>query len=406
MSTTDLPPAPAEEQAALVALASLDNIGPSTLLDLHRSDGAPAAFEAICRRKFGDIRALTERVPLADRRSRLSRQARSLDPAALLEAQLARGHRLLIADRAGYPSGLLEDPNPPAILFVEGDTSLLDNRAVAIVGTRNTTRIGREIAADLGRDLARQGITVVSGLAIGIDAAAHGGALEALDGSVEPHGQLALTQPGRPIGVIASGLDIAYPRRHTALHRRIAATGLLVSELPVGHRPNRWRFPARNRLIAALSAGIVVVESRLTGGSMSTVDEAAKRGLEVMAVPGHPLAPASAGTNQLIFDGAALVRDVADILLTVGWDPVTPAPTAVRPTGEPADTDTPAGVAAAVLDRLEDGPASMAELVDRLEAPMAEVAAALLGLEANRFVVADNGWFELAARGAAALDPR
>lgn len=402
MNPDPRPAATDGETAALIALAGLEGIGPATLLDIHRSDGAEAGLDAIATGRFDRVRALAERLPPGDRRRRLVRQARTLEPASLLTAQRAHGRHVLVADRAGYPSILDDDPAPPAILFAEGDVRLLGTRAVAIVGTRNTTRIGREISARLGEELGARGIGVVSGLALGIDAAAHDGVLAHLDAPRHPDRS---TASGRPIAVIASGLDISYPRRHTALQRRVVDTGVVVSEVPLGLRPARWRFPARNRLIAALSAGVVVVESRLTGGSMSTVEEAAARGLEVMAVPGHPLAPASAGTNQLIFDGAGLVRDVADICSALGWD-LPPLPTADEErTGEPGGPDAVEGVERLVLDQLLDGPASMAELVDRMDTPMAEIAAALIRLEVDRFVVGDNGWFELAGRGLGRSEP-
>lgn len=393
------PVASPDEQAALIALASLEHIGPATLLDVHRSDGAVATLDAIRRHRFDSIRALAERVPRGDRRRRLAHQARDLDPNALLDQHTAAGRRILVADRFGYPNALEHDPAPPAILFVEGDPALLDRPAVAIVGTRNTTRIGREIAIRLGHDLARHGVQVTSGLALGIDAAAHEGTLSVLGG-----GKTTATAAGRPIGVIASGLDVAYPRRHGPLQRRVAADGVLVSELPLGHRPKRWRFPARNRLIAAFSAAVIVVESRLVGGSFSTVDAAIDRGLEVLAVPGHPLAPASAGTNQLIVDGAALVRDVDDVFSALGWQPAEPVgEDGPNPVTAPVHEPLPDGLAGNILGQLLDGPASLAELVLRLDAPMGDIAASLVQLEADRYVVTDNVWFELGARGAAAV---
>lgn len=412
-----LPEPGEEESAALIALACIDGIGPATLLDCHRSEGAPAALEALRRDRLGGVRPLAERVVGGSVRATMVRTARALDPEDLLRRHRSHGRRVLVADRAGYPAVLLEDPAPPAVLFVDGDPALLDEPAVAVVGTRNTTRIGREIAAHLGHELARHGVGVTSGLALGIDGAAHDGVLEVLDrrDAADPDRGEVFPPPGRPIGVVASGLDISYPRRHATLQRRVAHRGVLVSEVPLGIRPNRWRFPARNRLIAALSAGLVVVESRLVGGSMSTVEEAAGRGLEVMAVPGHPLSPASAGTNQLIVDGATLVRDVDDIFFALGWeqpDPAVPSAREERPDGGDAGERggagpaPPPGLAGAVLQVLGGGPASLEELVGRVDAPMAEVASTLVRLEVDGHVVTTHGWFELGARGAAALGAR
>lgn len=400
MSGVTLPRASADEQGALIALASLEGIGPATLLDIHRSVGAVTALEALRDRRIRSIRVLEERLPGGERRGRLVRSARALDPAALIEANTEGGRRILVADRDGYPRTLDHDPAPPAILFVEGDPALLERASVAIVGTRNTTRVGREIAVQLGADLVAAGVNVTSGLALGIDGAAHDGVVTALEADA------SRTATGRPIGIIASGLDIAYPRRHGPLQRKVAAAGVLVSELPRGHRPNRWRFPARNRLIAAFSAGVIVVESRITGGSMSTVDAAVERGREVMAVPGHPLAPASAGTNQLIADGAALIRGVDDVADALGWD------LRVRADRQCPEADAagpgpsaPEGLAGAILRQLHDGPASLAELVARLDCPMAEIASNLLRLEADRFIVSDGVWFELGTKGARVIGP-
>lgn len=402
MNPPNRPESGPDEQGALIALASLEGIGPATLLDIHRSVGAVTALEALRARRFGAIRVLAERLPGGERRGHLVRAARALDPAELLAANTRDGHRILIADRAGFPQALERDPAPPAILFVDGDPRILDQPAVAIIGTRNTTRIGREIAVQIGADLARRGVHVTSGLALGIDGAAHDGVLTALER--EPRG----SPTGRPIGVIASGLDIAYPRRHGPLQRKVAAAGVIVTELPRGHRPSRWRFPARNRLIAALSAGIVVVESRITGGSMSTVDAAIERGIEVMAVPGHPLAPASAGTNQLIADGAALTRGVDDIADALGWELTEPSDeTADDAPGEPGspvpERAGPGGLGGDILTALHDGPASLAELITRIDAPMADIASNLVRLEADRFIVSDGVWFELASRGAGVI---
>jgi DNA processing protein len=206
--------------------------------------------------------------------------------------------------RPGYPPPLAADPDPPAVLFTRGDQHVGDGPRVAIVGTRRCTRYGRELARDLGRALAEAGVRVVSGLALGIDGAAHEGALAAA---------------GAPlIGVVGSGLDVVYPRRHRDLWDRVAAAGLLAGEAPPGAAPERWRFPARNRIIAGLAHVVVVVESHARGGSRHTVDAAIERDVTVMAVPGSVRSPASAGTNELLATGMAPVRDVTDVLVALG----------------------------------------------------------------------------------------
>ncbi len=199
---------------------------------------------------------------------------------------------------------LADDPEPPVLLFAVGDLGLLAEASrVAVVGTRRCTALGRTVAHQLGAGLAAAGSVVVSGLALGVDGAAHRGCL-AGDGGV--------------IGIVGSGLDVVYPRAHAALWDEVAERGLLLSEAPTTFNPKRWRFPARNRLIAALSHGIVVVESHQRGGALSTVDEGLHRDRPVMAVPGSVLSPASRGTNALLVDGAAPVRDAVDVLATLG----------------------------------------------------------------------------------------
>jgi DNA processing protein len=207
----------------------------------------------------------------------------------------------------GYPARLLELEDPPAVLHVAGDLSTLeplcaehgDVPAVAVVGARRATPYALDVAMTLGHDLAAAGLTVVSGMALGVDSAAHEG---------------ALAGAGRTIAVLAGGADVAYPQSKRALHRRIRAQGCAVSELPPEAGVMRWSFPARNRLIAALASAVIVVEGRERSGSLITADIAADLGRPVGAVPGQVTAPRSAGTNALLADGAAVIRDCRDAL--------------------------------------------------------------------------------------------
>ena len=199
---------------------------------------------------------------------------------------------------------LADDPDPPVLLFYAGDLGLLDHPvAVAVVGTRRCTTVGRTVAYDLGRDFAKADVAVVSGLALGVDGAAHRGALDA---------------EGPVIGVVGSGIDVVYPGGNRELWQRVIEHGLLLSEAPAKARPKRWRFPARNRLIAGLSRGVVVVESHRTGGALLTVDEAVERGRPVYAVPGSVLSAASDGTNALLVEGATPACSAADVLYDLG----------------------------------------------------------------------------------------
>jgi DNA processing protein len=201
-----------------------------------------------------------------------------------------------------YPAGLRDAADAPWALIGRGDPALLAGLepfgAVTVVGSRRATSYGREIARELGRELAAAGMVVISGLAFGIDACAHRGAVEA----------------GRTIAVLGCGPDIAYPAAHRSLWRRISEEGLVLSELPPGAAPWRWTFPARNRIMAALAGMTVVVEAAARSGSLITADLAADLGRDLGAVPGPVTSRASAGPNSLLAGGACLVRDAQDVL--------------------------------------------------------------------------------------------
>ncbi len=272
-----------------------------------------------------------------------------------------------------YPLPLRGDPAAPAVLFVRGDVSALSHRRVGIVGTRSATRAGRAFARDLGARLADAGVSVVSGLARGIDVESHDGALGACGAP--------------PVAVVASGCDVVYPREHAAIWERVCATGAVVSEVPPGTRPVAAGFPRRNRILAALSEVLVVVESRATGGSMITVAEAAKRDVCVMAVPGFPGAPASEGTNALIADGCAPVTGVDDVLTALGLDTRRVAgwfDARRRPTVDEADL-------LAVFDRR---PRTVDELALATGATVLDVAVMLGRLETAGWVASSDGWWE------------
>ncbi|CAN5905034.1 DNA-processing protein DprA [soil metagenome] len=400
------------EAALLVALSSLPGLGPATVWQCHRQGEAQRAWSAVSGGRPGANRVLAAPVGrMGDPAvARLVEAARSLDPMTELSRHRAHDRRVLVHGRAGYPDRLHHDPAPPAVLFAEGDANVLSQPTVAVVGTRNATRAGRELAVRLGAELAEAGASVVSGLALGIDGSAHQGALEhprrprggepttlgsaaAAAAATTGGAQGTAAGPGGPVGVIASGLDIAYPRRHAALHRQVAAGGLLVSETPLGHRPVGWRFPARNRIIAGLADAVVVVESRSAGGSMLTVKEALDRGVDVLAVPGHPTAPAASGTNDLIFDGATIVRSTDDVLHAVGLGGRAPS----GPRRERAETATLAS--RSVLDVLGHTPAALSEIVTRTGLDLGEVSRALVELEATGRVVRSAGWYERCSSG-------
>src|SRR5215210_3783501 len=203
-----------------------------------------------------------------------------------------------------YPERLRELSDPPAVLHVAGSLAALPvAEAVAIVGARRATPYGVEVSSSLGRDLTAAGLPVISGMALGIDSAAHVGALDAPQPPAAP-----------PVAVLAGGAETAYPARMRALHRRLIATGAVVSEMPPGFAGRRWCFPARNRVIAALSTLTIVVEAATRSGSLITADLATDLGRTVAAVPGPVTSRYSAGANELLHAGAAVVRDARDVL--------------------------------------------------------------------------------------------
>jgi DNA processing protein len=264
-----------------------------------------------------------------------------------------------------YPAALEDLADAPPVLFAAGDQSRLarfaEDPAVAIVGTRNPSPYGREVAYSLGRGLARAGVPVVSGLALGIDAAAHRG---------------CLAGGGMPVAVLACGPNVVYPRRHRGLHREVVEHGLVLSELPPGTHPFRWSFPARNRIMAGLARMTVVVEAADPSGSLITSDFARDLGRSVAAVPGHVTSRVARGTNGLLRDGAIPVTGPADVLdelfgAGVRSLPPEPAPTTQEPddpllrrvlqaaerhelvSAVAADARTSIAVARAALGRLE-----------------------------------------------------
>jgi DNA processing protein len=307
--------------------------------------------------------------------------AAGADPAAAVAAHRASSVQILQRDDPCYPEVLRVDIEPPAVVFVLGDLDCLERPRAAVVGTRRCTGVGAGMARELGRDLAAAGVAVVSGLALGVDGAAHRGVLDAAAG---PSGSAP------PIGVVGSGLDVVYPARHRDLWAAVSADGVLFSEAPLGSRPAAWRFPARNRIIAALADVVVVVESHAAGGSMHTVTEAERRDIPVLAVPGSVRSSAAAGTNQLLADGCHPARDVDDVLVALG---LTSAARRRRADHRPApDPD-----AKTVLDSFDWDPATLEHLAVRTGLALPALAVAVERLVADGWVSIQGGWYERVA---------
>jgi DNA processing protein len=302
--------------------------------------------------------------------------------ARMAEACHTTGVRVVLRGDDEYPSTLRDDPHGPAVLFVSGVGIPAGVRLVGIVGTRNATAAGRAMAHELGCGLASAGVAVVSGLARGIDAAAHRGVIAA-DG------------PGLAVGVVACGHDVPYPRENAALWRAIGAEGTLISESAPGTAPEPHRFPLRNRIIAGLSEVLVVVESRTRGGSLITAVEAAARGVPVMAVPGGVRSAAAAGVNDLLADGAAPVRDVDDVLVALGLHTIASSWRSAARGSSPLGNDELDDVEAAILATLAEGPATLDTLTVRTGEALWVVARSLGRLEGRGRVATVGGWIEM-----------
>ena len=339
-------------------------------LRLIRTTGiGPVTYRQLIAR-FGTAQAAIDALPMLAARGggRIPRVA----DAALVEREIAAtaklGARYLFLDDADYPRLLAEIETAPPALILRGDLAHATRPCIAMVGARNASAAACRFARQIALELAESGTTIVSGLARGIDTAAHVGALGA--GS-----------SGSTIGVIASGIDIAYPPDNAALQERIATHGLLLAEQPPGTEPKARNFPSRNRIIAGLAIGTVVVEAVPKSGSLITARLAAESGRDVMAVPGSPLDPRAQGCNLLIRDGATLVQSAADIL-----DQIRPFdPRSVRaplnayasaPPEDASDTDR-----RRIIDLLGPVPVAIDELLRQSRLTPALVQTVLLELE-------------------------
>jgi len=279
-------PSTPAEKLAWIRLAMSENVG-------------PASFRMLVAR-FGSATAALEALPQISRRGGLARPLKVFE-AAHAEAAFERasqiGAHFVTWNEPGYPSLLREIELPPPFLTVKGDLFLAERRSLAIVGARNASALGCKFARNLAAELGAAGYGIVSGLARGIDTAAHQGAFAS-----------------GTIAVLAGGIDVIYPPENASLHEKIGEAGLLISEMLPGTVPRGTHFPRRNRIISGASLGVIVVEAALRSGSLITARLAGEQGRDVFAVPGSPLDPRAAGTNRLIRDGATLVTSAEDIL--------------------------------------------------------------------------------------------
>lgn len=343
-----------DELAAWLRLSETPKLGRESARRLLAAFGSPEAVigasTAARRQVVGPVAATAlEELPEQF-------EARLAATLAWLASADAPPRAVVALGDPAYPRQLLETADPPLLLHLEGRVELLDAVSLAIVGSRNATPQGIENARAFAAHLSRAGVTIVSGLALGIDAAAHEGALDGI---------------GSTIAVVGTGLDIAYPRRNEALARRIADKGLLVSEHSLGSPPLADHFPARNRVIAGLSRGTLVVEAALQSGSLITARLASEAGREVFAIPGSIHAPQSRGCHALLKQGAKLVELADDVLEELRL-----------PAGPPPSKATQlSAVEDPVLAALGHDPITLDALVARTGWPPAELNARLLELE-------------------------
>ena len=361
----------------------LTHVGRVDWLRLARTPQVgPVTFAKLIERYGNAIDALEALPDLAAKGGRI--KALKIIGRDQAEAELSAtddfGARILMACEPEYPDLLaVLDPAPP-VITVQGSLDPDAAPCCAIVGSRNSSAIGVRFARELARELGQAGITIVSGLARGIDGAAHMGSMET-----------------GTIAVLASGLDHIYPPEHSDLHHGIADKGLLVTESPLGAVPTARDFPRRNRLISGLSLGTVVIEAAMRSGSLITARLAAEQGREVMATPGSPLDPRAKGTNKLIRDGAALIESADDVLdiLRQAKRPVAAEPDAPEYEAGPMDEPS-ASLRARITDLLSPSPVSIDELVRQSGASAGDVHGVLIELElAGRAIVLPGGQVQI-----------
>lgn len=280
------------DAAFWLAISRVPHIGPVRIERLVQRFGT---LESAWLASSDELRSVLEPRPLAE----MLDTRRNIEPLDELERLAAQQIRVAYPGHPLYPPLLAEISGRPSVLYIRGELTSADATAVGIVGTRRATPYGRQISGSIASELGRAGVTVVSGLARGVDAAAHHAALES---------------GGRTIAVLGSGVDVIYPSEHRKLAERILESGAIVSEQPPGAKPDAQNFPARNRIISGMSVGVVIVEAPMRSGALITASFAADQGREVFVVPGSVQSQNSEGTNLLLRDGARIVRNGLDVL--------------------------------------------------------------------------------------------
>lgn len=369
-----LPPTTEEQRVSWLRLLRSRRVGVATFHRLLKEyESAEAALDALpgIAREAGEERYRVCDQATAERE---------------LEAGYRAGAELILHGSTPYPQQLQEIADAPPMLWAMGESDLLTRPLIAIVGARNASSLGTRMARSLARDLGEAGFTIVSGMARGIDTAAH----------------LATLNSGT-MAVLGGGVDVIYPAENAKLAEDIAARGLRLSEQPMGMQPQARHFPARNRIISGLARAVIVVEAAARSGSLLTAHGALDQGREVLAVPGHPFDARASGCNMLLRDGATLVRGAEDVIEAIGpahsSSVETPEPTGQIEMPLPKSAAKPrplreiAKLHQKILDRLGPAPLAEDQLIRDLAAPAAEVAPVLIDLEIEGRIRRQAGGF-------------
>ncbi len=368
--TTLTPPKGDDDRLAWLRLLRSRRVGVSTFFRLMREHGSAqkslAALPETARAAgVQDYTVCPEGVAVAE-----------------MKAAKAAGATMICYGEATYPTALTDIPDPPPLLWTIGDTALLARPMVAMVGARNASSLGTRMARKLAEGLTDAGYIVVSGLARGIDTAAHLAALE-----------------GGTIAVQAGGVDVIYPRENATLADDIAKTGLRLSEIAIGTQPQARHFPRRNRIISGIARAVVVVEAAARSGSLITAKNALDQGRDVLAVPGHPFDARAFGCNALLRDGATLVRSAEDVIEAIGKEEqsIQPVPAPKHPPKPERSLRDTSKLHSEILSRLGPSPVAEDQLIRDLDLPSQKVAPELLNLELDgKIIRAPGGLLSLA----------
>lgn len=362
-------PSSLNQRQALLVLNGLPHVGPIMLRHLMDAFGGDAV--AVLAGKHAKLLGVKGVGPKAA--DALVHWADRFDLAKEVANMRQTGTRFFIQEDDKFPELLRETYDPPIGLYWQGEY-IVDRPCVAIVGTRRSTLYGRSVTKRFSSELARLGFCIVSGMASGTDTAAHEGALEA---------------GGKTVAVFGCGLDTIYPPENKDLYKNIVAHGAVVSEFPFGRRADRQTFPMRNRVVAGMCQGVIVIESAVSGGSMITARFAGEQGRTLMAVPGRIDQASSGGCHQLIRDGAIMVTSVDDILEELRYQRIQFPAQGTGLSLEAAESTPPSlsGIEQAVMDYFVGGEITSPDaLAERLEKPISEISGVLMGLELKRLV--------------------